>query len=86
MLRICHRVGDLIHYEHDPALHDIVVLKPDWLATAISFVLDDKQTREGPRTGEIHAAWQACGTIRQRPGESAIRPSYTRFPAADGAV
>jgi hypothetical protein len=46
LLRICHRVGDLIHYEHDPALCDIVVLKPDWLATAISFVLDDKETRD----------------------------------------
>lgn len=46
LLRVCHRVGDLIHYEHDPVLRDIVVLKPDWLATAISFVLDDKQTRE----------------------------------------
>jgi Leucine-rich repeat (LRR) protein/GTPase SAR1 family protein len=42
---ISHRLGHLIHYEHDPALQDIVVLKPDWLATAISFVLDDKQTR-----------------------------------------
>lgn len=46
LLRICHRVGDLIHYEHDAVLRDIVVLKPDWLATAMSFVLDDKQTRE----------------------------------------
>lgn len=46
LLRICHRVGDLIHYEHDPALRDIVVLKPNWLATAISFILDDKETRE----------------------------------------
>lgn len=43
---ISHRLGHLIHYEHDPTLRDIVVLKPDWLATAISFVLDDKQTRE----------------------------------------
>ncbi|HKX26607.1 MAG TPA: COR domain-containing protein [Blastocatellia bacterium] len=43
---ISHRLGHLIHYEHDPALRDIVVLKPDWLATAISFVLDDKQTRD----------------------------------------
>lgn len=42
---ISHRLGHLIHYEHDPALRDIVVLKPDWLATAISFVLDDEQTR-----------------------------------------
>ncbi|MFZ0749025.1 MAG: COR domain-containing protein, partial [Pyrinomonadaceae bacterium] len=46
LLRICHHVGDLIHYEHDPALRDIVVLKPDLLATAISFVLDDKETRD----------------------------------------
>jgi Leucine-rich repeat (LRR) protein len=44
-VRISHRLGHLIHYEHDPALRDIVVLKPDWLSKAISFVLDDKQTR-----------------------------------------
>jgi len=44
-VRISHRLGHLIHYEHDPALQDIVVLKPDWLSTAISFVLDDAQTR-----------------------------------------
>ncbi|HEV2803623.1 MAG TPA: COR domain-containing protein [Chthoniobacterales bacterium] len=45
LIRICHRVGDLIHYEHDPVLRNIVVLKPDWLATAVSFVLDDENTR-----------------------------------------
>ena len=44
-VRIEHRLGHLIHYEHDPALRDIVVLKPDWLATAISYVLDDEETR-----------------------------------------
>jgi Leucine-rich repeat (LRR) protein len=43
---ISHRLGHLIHYAHDPTLRDIVVLKPDWLATAISLVLDDKQTRD----------------------------------------
>ena len=43
---ISHRLGHLIHYEHDPALRDIVILKPDWLTTAISFVLDDKETRQ----------------------------------------
>ncbi|HJT31368.1 MAG TPA: COR domain-containing protein [Pirellulales bacterium] len=46
LLRICQRVGDLIHFEHDPILRDIVILKPDWLATAISYVLDDQYTRE----------------------------------------
>jgi len=45
-VKIYSNVGHFIHYEHDPALRDIVILKPDWLATAISFVLDDKQIRE----------------------------------------
>jgi GTPase SAR1 family protein len=43
---ISHKLGHLIHYQHDPALRDIVVLKPDWLATAVSFVLDDEATRK----------------------------------------
>jgi internalin A len=43
---ISHRLGHLIHYEHDPALRDIVILKPDWLTAAISFVLDDEVTRQ----------------------------------------
>jgi Leucine-rich repeat (LRR) protein/GTPase SAR1 family protein len=45
-IRISHRLGHLIHYGHDPRLREIVVLKPDWLATAISFVLDDEETRK----------------------------------------
>ncbi len=45
-LTLEHRLGHLIHYAHDKALQDIVVLKPSWLATAISFVLDDKKTRD----------------------------------------
>ncbi|CAK8723687.1 hypothetical protein GMJAKD_13070 [Candidatus Electrothrix aarhusensis] len=45
-LTISHCLGHLIHYEHDPTLRDIVVLKPDWLATAISFILDDEKTRK----------------------------------------
>lgn len=42
---ISHRLGHLIHYGHDTTLRDIVILRPDWLATAISFVLDDRETR-----------------------------------------
>jgi Leucine-rich repeat (LRR) protein len=44
---ISHRLGHLIYYGHDPLLKDIVILKPDWLSTAMSFVLDDKKTRDG---------------------------------------
>ncbi|HEY1187586.1 MAG TPA: COR domain-containing protein [Gemmata sp.] len=51
---VSHQLGHLIHYAHDPVLRDIVVLKPDWLATAISFVLDDHETRE--RNGGVVTA------------------------------
>lgn len=45
-ITIEHRLGHLIHYENDPALHDIVILKPNWLSNAMSFVLDDEETRD----------------------------------------
>lgn len=44
-ITISHRLGHLTHYENDPALRDIVILRPDWLATAMSYVLDDAETR-----------------------------------------
>ena len=44
-LRISNRLGYLIHYDDDSIRRDIVILKPDWLAKAISFVLDDETTR-----------------------------------------
>jgi hypothetical protein len=44
-VRISHTLGHLIHYHYDSTLRDIVILKPDWLAKAISFVLDDATTR-----------------------------------------
>jgi internalin A len=45
-IRISHRLGHLTHYENDPTLRDIVILRPDWLASAMSYVLDDKETRK----------------------------------------
>ncbi|MBE9220293.1 COR domain-containing protein, partial [Dolichospermum flos-aquae] len=45
-LAISHTLGHFIHYHYDPILRDIVILKPDWLAKAISFVLDDEITRQ----------------------------------------
>lgn len=74
LLRICRRVGDLIHYEHDPALRDILILKPDWLATATSFVLDDEQTRK-----ETHGLvdFARLGRLWDDPE----RPPEDRYPA-----
>lgn len=68
LLRICHGVGDLIHYEHDPALRDIVVLKPDWLATAVSYVLDDKETRDA-RHGLV--SFERLGLLWNDPARAA---------------
>src|SRR5262249_38597487 len=45
-IRISHRLGHLIHYGQDAILKDMVILKPDWLSTAMSFVLDDEETRK----------------------------------------
>ncbi|MEZ2251021.1 COR domain-containing protein [Microcoleus sp.] len=44
-LRISHVLGHIIHYHYDSILRNIVILKPNWLAKAISFVLDDELTR-----------------------------------------
>ncbi len=72
-VRISHRLGHLIHYEHDPALRGIVVLKPDWLATAMSFVLDDKQTRED---GHGLVSFARLGKLWNDPE----RPQENRYP------
>ena len=44
-IKISHELGHLIHYDYDSKLNNIVILKPDWLAKAISYVLDDPAIR-----------------------------------------
>jgi len=81
-VRISHRLGHLIHYEHDPVLQDIVVLKPDWLATAISFVLDDEQTRHShglvsfSRLGEL---WNDPARPEESRYDPKLHPLFMRL-------
>jgi hypothetical protein len=81
-LSVSHRLGHIIHWEHDPALRDIVVLKPDWLATAISFVLDDKQTRDNrglvtfERLGQL---WNDPARAPEFRYEPALHPLFLRL-------
>lgn len=42
---ILNELGHLIHYNTDPTLKDTVILKPEWLSKAISFVLEDPQVK-----------------------------------------
>jgi hypothetical protein len=44
MALIASALGHWIYYSDDPGLSDLVILKPDWLSTAISLVLDDPDT------------------------------------------
>lgn len=43
---VSRRLGRITYYPHDNVLKNIVILKPDWLAQAISLVLDDAETRQ----------------------------------------
>ncbi|MEM9271473.1 MAG: COR domain-containing protein [Cyanobacteria bacterium P01_F01_bin.143] len=43
---ILNELGHFIHYNTDPVLKDTVILKPEWLSKAISFVLEDKQVKD----------------------------------------
>lgn len=72
-ITISHRLGHLTHYENDPALRDIVILRPDWLATAMSYVLDDEETR----TAHGLVDFSRLGHLWDDP----TRPADTRYPA-----
>ena len=41
-----HDLGLIIYYSDDEGLRDIVVLNPEWLTKAISYVLEDEATRQ----------------------------------------
>jgi len=71
-ITISHRLGHLTHYENDPTLRDIVILRPDWLATAMSYVLDD----EGTRAAHGLVRFSRLGKLWDDPSRSAD----TRYP------
>jgi internalin A len=46
LAQLMHDLGHIIYYSDDEGLKDVVVLNPEWLTKAISYVLEDKPTRE----------------------------------------
>jgi internalin A len=46
LAQLMHDLGQVIYYGEDEGLKDIVVLNPEWLTKAISYVLEDKPTRD----------------------------------------
>jgi hypothetical protein len=43
---ILNELGHLIHYNTDPLLKETLILKPEWLSKAISFILEDQQVKD----------------------------------------
>jgi internalin A len=41
-----HDLGEILYFRDDPTLSDIVILKPNWVAKAISLVLEDQGIRD----------------------------------------
>lgn len=71
---ILNELGHLIYYRNDESLKDTVILKPDYLSKAISFVLEDKPTKEAHGLVEH----QRFGIIWHDPA----RPEKERYPLA----
>jgi internalin A len=46
LAQLMHDLGQIIYYGQDEGLKDIVVLNPEWLTKAISYVLSDTSTRD----------------------------------------
>ena len=46
LAKLMHDLGHIVYYGDDEGLRGIVVLNPEWLTKAISYVLEDKYTRE----------------------------------------
>jgi internalin A len=45
LAKLMHDLGQVIYYAEDEGLRDIVILNPEWLTKAISYVLEDAPTR-----------------------------------------
>jgi hypothetical protein len=46
LAELMHDLGHIIYYGEDEGLRDVVVLNPEWLTKAISYVLEDKPTKD----------------------------------------
>jgi internalin A len=71
LAQLLHDLGQIIHFGDDEGLRDLVVLNPEWLTEAISYVLEDEVTEQ--EHGELDHArlreiWQD-------------RPDGTVYPA-----
>jgi internalin A len=61
LAKLMHDLGLIIHYSDDEGLRDLVVLNPEWLTKAISYVLEDDVTRQAAgivEHGRLRQVWR----------------------------
>ena len=73
LLDLLHDIGRIVYYSGYEGLRDTIVIKPEWLTRAISFVLEDELTAD--QGGMLQHS--RVGTIWQDPN----RPRGHRYPA-----
>nr|VFJ75018.1 MAG: Ras of Complex, Roc, domain of DAPkinase [Candidatus Kentron sp. FW] len=77
-----HHSGHLIYYEYDSQFKNMVVLKPDWLATAMSFVLDDEEIRRArglARFSRLGELWNDPMRPEEERYDPALHPLFLRL-------
>lgn len=79
---ILNELGHLIHYNNDSDLQDIVILKPEWLSKAMSYVLEDEQVMEQNglvshnRLSEI---WEGTNRSKQERYPNDLHPVFLKL-------
>jgi internalin A len=76
LLGLLHVRGQLLWYADDPGLRELVVLQPEWLTKAISYVLEDRATASAGGVldhARLREIWQDRA---ERPAYPAVFHSY----------
>src|SRR5262249_20278999 len=78
LAKLLHELGHIIHYATDEGLRDVVVLQPEWLTKAISYVLEDRVTRD---TGGVlqHDRLRGIWQRRDVAYPAALHPYFLRL-------
>jgi GTPase SAR1 family protein len=64
LAKLMHDLGLVIYYDEDEGLRDVVVLNPEWLTKAISYVLDDQPTVEAGGVLDTYGSERSGKTAR----------------------
>jgi len=72
LAELMHDLGQIVYYGQDEGVRDFVVLDPEWLTKAISYVLEDEETRKN--NGVLKHEWLEERIWRDRTDG----PSYPR--------